>query len=107
MKGLALLLLTALALPGGLAGHEGHEHKVMGVVTAANATHVEIETKEGDKVSIALGKDTKFLRGKAPAVATDLKVGERVMVSYVEEQQKKMARRVLLGTAGEKPASKP
>lgn len=96
---LALPLLTSLVLAGRLSAHEGHEHKVMGVVTAVDAAHVEIETREGEKVSIVLTKDTKVLRGKALAAVTDLKVGERVAVSYVEEQKHKRARRVLLSAA--------
>jgi hypothetical protein len=102
----AILILVALVIPGRLLGHEGHEHKVMGVVTAVDSGRLEIETKGGEKVSVVLEKETRFFRGKTRAAASDLKVGQRVAVFYVEKQRQNMAQEVLLGV-GETPADKP
>jgi hypothetical protein len=83
---LAVLSAAAiLALPGRLLAHEGHVHKVMGTVAVVDAAHIEVDTTEGKKVSHPLTKDTKYLKGKAPAVAADVKVGARVVLSVVEK----------------------
>jgi hypothetical protein len=88
-----------LGLPGRLLAHEGHAHKVMGTVVAIDAAHIEVDTKEGKKESHPLTKDTKFLKGKAPATVGDVKVGARVVLSVVEKDGKKSVTEVLLGEA--------
>ena len=97
-------VIVMLALAGQVVAHEGHEHKMMGTVTAVDATHLEIDSKDGGKVSIVLNKDTKYLQGSAPAAASDIKIGERVVVSAVEEGKKMVAREVRMSAAdGHKP----
>ena len=91
-----LSLFVALAFVAQLLAHQGHEHKVMGTVAAVDATHVEIETKDRKKTSIVLNEKTKYLKGKTPAVAADIKVGDRIVVTVIEEGGKKTAREVLL-----------
>ena len=59
-----LSLVVALALPTQFLAHEGHKHKMMGTVTAVDASHVEIDTKDEKKVSILVTEDTKYMRGK-------------------------------------------
>lgn len=93
--------VAVLALPVRLMAHEGHAHKIMGTVTAIDATHVEIDTKDGKKESYALTKDTKYLRGKAAAVLADVKKGERVVLSVVEKDGKKSVEEVLLSEGGQ------
>lgn len=85
-----------LALPGGLLAHEGHVHKVMGTVAVIDAAHIEVDTKDGKKESYPLTKDTKYLRGKAPAAIGDAKVGTRVVLSVVEQDGKKSVTEVLM-----------
>lgn len=97
-----LSFLAALTLPAWLLAHEGHAHKVMGTVTALDANHVEIVAKDGKKVSILLNKETKYTNGKTPVNPADIKVGERVVLSVVEEGGKQTAKEVLLGS-GPKP----
>ena len=106
---IVLSLVSAAAFPGWLSAHEGHAHKVMGTVAAFDATHMEIQATDGKKVSVLLTADTKYLKGKTPAVAADVKIGQRVVVSVVEEGGKKTAKEVLLGTAGQTgvPPAKP
>lgn len=86
MKRFLLALLAPLALfPLAAVAHEGHAHKVMGVVAAVDASHVEVKAKDGKTMSIALDAKTKVVRGKAAAAASDIAPGSRVVVTMMEE----------------------
>lgn len=103
----ALSLLAGLALSVGSAAHEGHSHRVMGFVKAVDAVHIEIETKEGKRISVLVNEETKYRRGKAAATAADVKVGERVVLTLVGKEGKKIAQEVLLAPSeGEHPSPK-
>jgi len=79
----------------------------MGIVKSVDAGHIEIETKEGTKVSAIVNEETEYRRGKAPATAADVKVGDRVVLTLVEKGGKKIAQEVLLAPAeSEHPSSK-
>lgn len=95
----ALLLLAGLAFAAGPAAHEGHTHRVMGTVKAVDAAQMEIETKDGAKVTAQLTQDTKYRRGKAAATADEVKPGDRVVVSIVEKEGRTIALEVLLPPA--------
>ena len=97
---ITLSVIVMLALAGQVPAHEGHVHKMMGTVTAVEATHLDMDSKDGGKLSIVLNKDTKYLRGSAPAAVSDIKIGERVVVSAVEEGKKMVAREVRMAAAG-------
>jgi hypothetical protein len=100
MKRLAAVLSLSLALGSAerLVAHEGHVHKLMGVVAGIDATSIEVaDAKDGKKTKLALTPATRFVRDKAQAVATDVKVGQRVVVSYVEEDGVKKVEEVALG----------
>jgi len=97
-----LSLAAALAVPGRLLAHEGH--KVVGTVTAVDASHLEVKGKDGKVVSIAVTAETKYRKpgatAKAPALAAaaaDVKVGQRVAVSVTHEGEKMTATEVMLG----------
>ena len=107
-----LSLAAALVNPGRLLAHEGHAHKVMGTVAAVDAKHIEVDAKDGKKVSIELTAETKYLKPSAvtggaaqAASAADMKVGQRVVVTVAEAGEKKTAKEVMLG-AVEKAAEK-
>ena len=102
-------LVCVAAFPGWLAAHEGHAHKVMGTVAVVDATHLEIDAKDGTRVSILLIPETRYLKEKTPVTATEVKVGQRVVVTMAEAAGKKTAKEVLLGAAAgaAAPASKP
>ena len=106
----ALLLAGAVAVPGYVRAHEGHEHKAMGKVAVLDATHIEVEGQDGKKTSVQLRPETKYMNGKTAVTAADVKVGQRVVVVYVEDEKAKVfiAKQVLLGVtekaaAPEKP----
>lgn len=108
-KATVVLSVVAVAFAGRLAAHEGHAHKVMGTVAVVDATHLEIDATDGQKLSILLTPETKYLKGQTKVAAADVRVGQRVVVTVVEEGGKKRAKEVLLGTAGKTavPAAKP
>ena len=93
---IVLSLLFVLLVPGRLLAHEGHEHKVMGTVTVVEKAHLDVETKDGKKVSVLLNKKTKYLKGETPATLADVEVGDRVVLTVVEEGDQMTAREVLL-----------
>lgn len=96
---LVAFLAAAVGTTGAAVAHEGHEHKVMGKVVAVDEKQIEVETTDGKKVTGLLTPGTKYLRGKAAAARTDVKVGERVVIVVVEEQKKQNVKQVLLGAA--------
>ena len=69
---------------------------MMGTVTAIDARHVEMDTKDDKKVSILMNEETKYRKGEKPATAADVKVGARIVVTVVEKEGKKMAQEILL-----------
>lgn len=83
----SLFLAGAVLVPGTVLAHEGHNH-VMGTVTAVDATHVEVKTKDGNSSSIPLSAATKYYKGskgKTAGAASDLKVGSRVMIDLAKD----------------------
>jgi hypothetical protein len=100
---LGAALVAALAIPGYALAHEGHAHKVMGMVTTLYENHLEVKTKDGKTSMITLNEKTKILRGKAKLTVEALKPGERVVTAMETkaEDGKTMtvASEVRLGTA--------
>src|SRR3989442_185720 len=94
---LAFALMLFLAAP--VLAHEGHEHKMMGTVAAIDAKHIDVTTKDGHKTTIWLNGETKFLRGKSSTTVAEVKVGERVVITAVEKDEKMMAKEVLLAAS--------
>ncbi|MBM3779677.1 MAG: hypothetical protein FJW23_15800 [Acidimicrobiia bacterium] len=104
-----LLALTALAALLGLssapAAHEGHEHKVMGTVSALEAHQLGVKATDGATSTITLNAKTTILRGKTKVAEADIRTGERVVVTYTESKGKdgktaRTATEVRLGAAG-------
>ena len=94
----AMAVMALVAVSGLLLAHEGHEHKVMGKVVTIDEKKIEVESTDGKKVAGVLSPDTKYLRDKTPAVRTDVKVGERVVIVVVEDKDKvQNVKQVLLG----------
>jgi hypothetical protein len=100
-----LILLAVVAVSGAttLGAHEGHAHSIMGTITAVHDNQLELQTKDGKKVSVTLNDKTTILRGKVKADTTDLKEGVRVVVEPVSEKQPMVAKTVTLGPSTPKP----
>lgn len=78
LVGMIALCASVLAASPVLA--HGDKTHVMGTVTALEDGRMGLHTREGKSVSVRVTSDTKYRNGDAPAVSTDLKVGNRVMV---------------------------
>ena len=105
---MTLVLLAAFVLTAyPLHAHEGHDHKVLGVVTMAAPDHVMLKDKAGKDVTVHITKDTKVLKDKKAAKVEDIQNGMRVVVIAVTEKvnnvERMRAKTIELGTA---PAAK-
>lgn len=104
-----ILCLPFILLSNNLLAHGGKAH-IMGAVTAVDARHVEVKTKEGKTVSILLGKDTKYQKGNVAAAFSDIQVGQRVFVEATGKGDKMTASEIHLAApvkqVKEQPAKK-
>ena len=92
---LLMLVSAALLLAHGTATH------IMGTITAVDGTHVTVKTQDGKSEMVMLQKATKYMNGSKAAMATDLKVGTRVVIDAKMDEKMKMymAEEVKLGVA--------
>jgi hypothetical protein len=95
------LFLTALAFAifalgsaRQVAAHEGHEHKVMGIVTMAAVDHVMLKDKDGKDVTVKITKATK-VKAKPALKAEEIKAGTRVVITAVEQKDKSLTAKVI------------
>jgi hypothetical protein len=97
---LALAVALAVSLPGAALAHGGHDH-VMGTVKAVDlkARTVEVETKDGKRLTVQIDDKTKYLRDQAAAKETDLVAGVRVVIDASTVDGKQLAKEIKLGPA--------
>ena len=103
----AVLAAFLMAAPLAAAAHEGHEHKVMGTVTAVHAdrNQVDVKTAGGESASFRVAAGTKFLKGTAAVTLDALIPGTRVVAEGKMVDGVVLATTVRLGTAAA-PATK-
>lgn len=77
---LAAFVLAVLA-PAATFAHPGHEHKLLGTITAIAGNKISIKTTEGKDVTFSVIPTTSFKSGKGKGAQSDLKVGLRIMVN--------------------------
>ena len=79
--------------------HPGHEHKIMGTVTMAAPDHVMLKDTDGKDATVNINKATKFVRAKKAMKASDMKVGMRVVITAVtdDNDDKSIAKVIELG----------
>src|SRR5262245_66548366 len=82
-----IALALTLVLPGVVRAHPGHDHKIMGTITAVDASHLVVKATDGKESSIQIVPATMFKRGKTKGTNTDLKVGLRVVVTLADEKE--------------------
>ena len=89
--------------------HEGHEHKIMGTISAVSANRLEVKATDGKTVTIALTDKTKLRWGKTTVVLADLKVGQRVVVSVGSGKEPLSATEVQISqpSSAARPDTKP
>ena len=76
----AAMLVMVVAIPAAVWAHDGHVHRIMGTVTARDATHLEVETPSGETLSIAITAATTATRDKKRIPLSEVQVGRRVVV---------------------------
>jgi hypothetical protein len=87
----AILAATALA-------HGGFEH-VMGTVSKVTAQSVTVTTAAKKNVEVGLNAKTIYTRGDKTVTATDMKVGDRVVIDATEVNEALTAASIKLGAA--------
>ena len=97
---LALALGLAVAAAPAALAHGGHDH-VMGTVKAVDlkARTLEVETRDGKRVTVQIDDHTKYLRGEAAASESDLVTGLRVVIDAGTVDGKQLAKEIRLGAA--------
>jgi hypothetical protein len=98
LRSLALAAVLGLAAVPAARAHGGHDH-VLGTVKAVDrkAGTIEVETKDGARVTILVNDKTKYLRGDAAAAAADVVPDLRVVVDAGKQDGKMVAREIRLG----------
>jgi hypothetical protein len=81
-----IALVLALVVSGMARAHEGHPHKVMGVVQVRQDNHLEVKATDGKTSAITLNEKTKIVRGKTPVAIDEIKPGERVVVTALQSK---------------------
>lgn len=84
----AAVATIAIVAPAGISAHEGHDHKVMGVVSAIHENHLQVTDTKGKVTTHTIAAATKISRGKARMSTADIKVGDRVVVTTRETKDK-------------------
>ena len=95
-----LAVLVVLFFHGQVFAHGKGTH-VMGTVTALDAQHVVVKTKDGKTISIQLNSKTTYRKGTAAATGADLKVGDRVVVDATGEGDMLTASEIRFSSGGE------
>ncbi|MEY4634813.1 MAG: hypothetical protein RJA55_611 [Acidobacteriota bacterium] len=78
---LVAALVLAMLAPAAALAHPGHEHKIMGTITAIDGNKVTMKTTEGKDATFTVTPLTAFKRGKGKGAQSDLKVGLRIVVN--------------------------
>jgi hypothetical protein len=84
----ALLVVGLLALAPLVAAHPGHGHKVMGVVSTIHENQLVVKDAKDKETTFTLDAKTKITRGKTVLRSSEIKVGDRVVVTYEETKDK-------------------
>ena len=103
MKRLITAFLFVLCVGTWTYAHEGHDQKIMGMVTVVSAERVEVKDTKGKVSTITLNEKTKVVMGKMAHTVSDIKVGQRVVVTATDVKDKTgktglVAKQVALGT---------
>lgn len=102
------VIIGVLAGPVLAAGHEGGLD-ARGTIKQIGPDEIVLSTTQGKDQAYALGPDTKFRRGAAPARREDVHPGERAVVHARRDGEKLRATEIRLAPAGagSKKGSKP
>lgn len=98
------VFVTSLALAAApftrAFAHEGHDHKLLGTLSEVSADKLVVKAIKGDALStVAITATTKITRGKKVLAASDLKVGDRVVVNIGNGKPPLSAKAIEVGAA--------
>lgn len=98
IRRIALVAAVTLvqAAPAILA-HDGHDHIIMGTVTALDAKHLKVITPSGEVLSIAVTDKTTTTRDKKKIAFKDVQVGRRVVVNIGNGEDPLIAGEIQVG----------
>jgi hypothetical protein len=100
MKSITVLLaLCLLGLPAVAGAHPGHDHKIMGTISAIDGAKVTLKGTDGKEHIVELTSATKVVQGKVKSDARELKVGMRVVVNVGDGAQPLKAKEVQYSAA--------
>lgn len=94
-----MLVIGALVAPVLAAGHGGGLD-ARGTIKEIGPNEVVLSTAQGKDQAYALGPDTKFVRGAAPARREDVRTGERAVVHARRDGEKLHATEIRLAPTG-------
>lgn len=101
-----LILLVACVLPTIVLAGDSDLH-VLGIVTAIDATHVEVKTAKGPIVSVLLSKQVKFKNKNDPKSSEPPGVDDRVIIEATKDEKTKKLSATVVHYSPIKPASPP
>jgi hypothetical protein len=85
MRSGLISLVFALAFAFSATAHEGH-HQILGTVSAIHDKHLVVKTTSAKDETITIDDKTKVKRGTAVVKASDLHIGERVVVTAISKK---------------------
>jgi len=86
VKRILIAIVVSVVLAASALAHEGHPHKIMGVVSAVRGSQVDVKSTSGSTSTVTLRSDTKIHKDTTPMKPADLKSGDRVVVTFVEKK---------------------
>ena len=95
-------LLVAALLAGPVRAHEGGTH-ARGVVKEISGERIVLTTSEGKPLTIALGPETRIIRGNEAVSVEAVRPGERAVVHARRKAGQLEATHVKLGSAKKPP----
>jgi len=101
-----VILLVACALPSIVLATDTDLH-VLGIVTAIDATHVEVKTAKGPIVSVLLSKQVKFKNKSDPKSSEPPGVDDRVIIEVTKDDKTKKLSATVVHYSPVKTASPP
>ncbi len=102
--------MFVVVLCNGVVFAHGNEAHIVGTVTAVDAYHVVVKTRQGKTSSIRVNTETRYRNyhpGPTAATRADLKVGARVRVDTTGAGDTLTDSAILFASASEKPSAEP
>ena len=103
MKKTALITALLLTFVASAVWAHGTGQHVLGIVTAVHADRLEVQTPQGQSVSVEVNDRTRY-RPKGPLARSSPQVGDRVVIDTAKHGDALIATEVQFAN-GKKPAS--